>query len=202
MKNVIIIGAGGHGKVIADAVLAAGDNLLGFLDDHHRAETRCGFPILGTTKDYVNFPEAEFVLGFGEANLRETMARTMTGVKWHTVIHPSAIISKLGVTIGEGTVILAGAIVNPGTTIGRHCILNTAAVVEHDNRIGDFAHISVGAKLAGVVTIGKSTWVGVGAVVRNATTICDGCMIGAGAVVVKSIEERGTYVGVPARRMA
>ena len=201
MADVIIIGAGGHGKVIADIVLCAGNNLLGFLDDSKAGQTHAGFPVLGKQKDYVNYPDAEFVIAIGSAAAREKIAGEMAGVRWHTAIHPTAVISKLDVTIGEGTVVMANAVINPGAVIGDHCIVNTAAVVEHDNKIEDYVHISVGAKLAGVVTVGQSTWIGVGATVKNATSICGSCMIGAGAVVVKDIVEPGTYVGVPARRL-
>lgn len=196
-----MIGAGGHGKVIADIVLSEGHRLLGFLDDSRVGQTCLGFPVLGGTKDYVNYPNAEFIIAIGNAAVREQIANSMTGVTWHTAIHPSAVISHYDVTIGEGTVVMANAVINPGASIGRHCIVNTAAVVEHDNRIADFVHISVGARLSGTVTVGKATWIGVGAAVKNNTTICGGCMIGAGAVVVKDIEETGTYIGVPARRM-
>ena len=201
MKQVIVIGAGGHGKVIADIVLAAGDHLLGFLDDARAGQQILGFPVLGGIRDYVNYKDAEFVIAIGNAQAREQIASDLEGVRWYTAIHPSAVISPLEVTVGEGTVIMANAVINPGASVGRHCILNTASVVEHDNRIADFVHISVGAKLAGVVSVGKSTWIGVGAVVKNATSICADCMIGAGAVVVKDILESGTYVGVPARRI-
>lgn len=201
MAEVIIIGAGGHGKVIADIVLSAGNTLLGFLDDGKVGQSHVGFPVLGKQEDYVNYPNAEFLIAVGNAAARQRIAKEMAGVRWHTAIHPTAVISKLDVIIGEGTVVMANAVINPGASIGRHCIVNTAAVVEHDNIIEDYVHISVGAKLAGVVTVGKSTWIGVGAVVKNATAICENCMIGAGAVVVKDIVEPGTYVGVPARRL-
>lgn len=201
MTDVIIIGASGHGKVIADIILSGGNTLLGFLDDSKAGQTCMGFPVLGQVKDYVNYPDAEFVIGLGDAALREKIAASMPGVTWHTAIHPAAVVSRHDVTIGPGTVIMANAVVNPGTTIGKHCIVNTAAVVEHDNKIEDFAHISVGARLAGTVSVGKSTWVGIGAVVSNNLTLCGGCMIGAGAVVVRNIAEPGTYVGVPARRL-
>ena len=201
MKDVIIIGAGGHGKVIADIVLAAGDRLLGFLDDGRIGQKVLGFPVLGGIQDYVNYKGAEFVIAIGNAQIREQIASDLQDVRWYTAVHPAAVISPLEVTVGDGTVIMANAVINPGASVGRHCIVNTAAVVEHDNRIGDFVHVSVGAKLAGVVSVGKSTWIGVGAAVKNATSICGGCMIGAGAVVVKDITECGTYVGVPARRI-
>lgn len=198
MMDVIIIGAGGHARVIADIVRCSGDRVLGFLDD---AAPSADLPVLGKVKDYVNYPVAAFIIGIGNAAVRRKIAEQLAGVNWYTAIHPAAVISAEGVSIGAGTAVMAGAVINPGAVIGAHCIINTASVVEHDNRIGDFAHISVGAKLAGTVTVGEDTWVGIGAAVSNNVDICGGCMIGAGAVVVKSITEPGTYVGVPARRI-
>lgn len=201
MKEVIIIGAGGHAKVIADIVRCRGDRVLGFLDDAAHSNEVAGFPVLGMVESYANYPGAEFVIGIGNAAVRRRIAGQMGDVKWYTAIHPAAVVSDLDVSVGDGSVVMANAVINPGAVIGRHCIINTAAVVEHDNQIGDFAHISVGARLAGTVSIGKETWVGIGSVVSNNLNICGGCMIGAGAVVVKSITEPGTYVGVPARRV-
>ena len=200
MTDVIVIGAGGHARVIADIVRCRGDRLLGFLDDFAQVEVN-EIPVLGTVKDYVNYPDACFIIGIGNAAVRRKVAEEMKGVQWYTAIHPAAVVSGMNVCIGPGTAVMAGAIINPGATIGEHCIINTAAVVEHDNTIGDFVHISVGAKLAGTVTVGADTWVGIGTTVSNNLSICGGCMIGAGAVVVRSIQEPGTYVGVPARRI-
>lgn len=201
-QQVIVIGAGGHGKVVADIVLSRGDVLLGFLDDTREAgENLYGIPVLGKICDYVNYPNAKFVIGIGGANARRSIAKRLEGVGWYTAIHPTAVISSMDTEIGEGTVVMAGAIVNPCAKVGKHCILNTASSIDHDNRIGDFTHISVGAHLAGTVTVGEAVWVGVGATVSNNLDICDNCFIGAGAVVVRSITEPGTYVGVPARRI-
>lgn len=202
MKEVIIIGAGGHAKVIADIVLRSGDAVLGFLDDNpDRQSEICGIPVLGSVADYSKYLHAEFVVGIGNASVRRKIIEMMEDVNFYTAVHPTAVISSMDVTIGKGTVIMANAVVNPDTWIGDHCIINTAAVIEHDNHIGNYAHISVGAKLAGTVSIGEETWVGIGATVSNNISICDGCMIGAGAVVVSSIEEPGIYAGVPARRL-
>lgn len=202
MKDVIVIGAGGHGKVVADIVGRSGNRVLGFLDDNPQAPAQvAGIPVLGGVDRWVQYPDAEYLIAIGNAKVRRQLSEKLQGVRWHTAIHPSAVISDLGVSIGEGTVIMAGAIVNPGAAVGRHCILNTASVVEHDNAIGDYAHISVGAKLAGTVRIGDGCWVGIGAVVSNNLTVCSDCMIGAGAVVVKNITESGVYVGVPARKV-
>lgn len=201
MADVIIIGAGGHAKVIADIVLCQGHNVLGFLDDRPDAAGAYGIPVLGRVADYTRYLHARFLIGIGSAAVRQKLARQLQGVQWHTAIHPTAVVSRLGVTVGEGTVVMANAVINPGARIGDHCIINSAAVVEHDNDIGSFVHISVGARTAGTVTIGDGTWVGIGAAVSNGLTVCGGCMIGAGAVVVKNIDVPGTWVGVPARRM-
>lgn len=190
-KRVIVIGASGHGKVVADIVRANGDELLGFLDDDANKET------LGKVDDYNKYPDAEFVIGIGNGNVRKKIS--VLPLKWYTAVHPSAIISP-SAQIGEGTVVMPNAVVNADSTIGCHCIVNSGAIVEHDNIIGDYSHISVGAKLGGTVNVGKLTWIGIGATIINNVNICDECMIGAGAVVVKNIKEKGTYVGVPVRK--
>jgi sugar O-acyltransferase (sialic acid O-acetyltransferase NeuD family) len=201
-EQVIVIGAGGHGKVIADIVRCCGNTVLGFLDDSSQPPISvCGIPVLGKIESYVNYPDASFVIAIGNGTVRQRVAERLAGVKWHTAIHPGAVVSSMDTVIGEGTVVMAGAVINPGAVIGKHCIINTGAGVDHDNSIGDYTHISVGATLAGTVTVGHTVWVGAGAVVSNNISICDDCMIGAGAVVVRNIEKTGTYVGVPARKI-
>ena len=198
-SEVVIIGAGGHGKVITDIVLSAGDRVLGFLDDREGACVK-GFLWLGRIEAFSRYPNAEFIAAIGSAELREKLTAELGGIRWYRAVHSQAVVSPLDTEIGEGTAVMAGAIINPGARIGRHCIINTGAIVEHDNDIGDFAHISVGARLAGTVRIGAKTWVGVGASVRNNITICENVMIGAGGVVVNNITQPGTYTGVPVRR--
>lgn len=198
-KRVIIIGAGGHGKVVADIVIKSGDQLLGFLDDSASGEI-CGFPVLGKVGDYEKFSDAEFVIAIGNSVVREKFANSLCA-KWYTAIHPNAVVSSLGVEVGEGSVIMANVVINSCAKVGKHCIINTSAVVEHDNVIGDFSHISVGTKLGGTVNVGKHSWIGIGATVENNTLITDNCLIGAGAVVINDIRESGVYVGVPARKI-
>ena len=200
-KNVIVIGAGGHGKVIADIVLSSGDIVKGFLDDTAdlQGKSVVGFPVLGVTADYKNFMDCEFVIAVGNPYVREKISDLP--VKWYTAIHPSAVISSLGVEIGEGTVIMANAVVNPCAKIGRHCIINTGAMVEHDNLLENFVHLSPNCALAGTVKVGKSTHIGVGVCVKNNVNITHDCVIGAGAAVIKDIVESGTYVGVPVRKI-
>ena len=198
-KQVIIIGASGHGKVIADIVLKSGDKIIGFLDDFNQEKNFVGYPILGTTDDYKLYKDHYFIVAIGNADIRERIVSKLKDVKFYTAIHPTCVISSIGVSIGEGTVIMANAVINSCASIGKHCIINTSSVVEHDNVIEDYVHVSVGTKLAGNVHVGKSTWIGIGATVKNNVSICNDCMIGAGAVVVKDIKEKGTYIGVPAR---
>jgi len=201
-EQVIVIGASGHGKVVADIVRRSGDMLLGFLDDNETLPPKIvGIPMLGKVADYAKYPDVSFVIGIGNSAIREKIVRQLDDVRWYTAIHPSAAISTLDTQIGVGSVIMANAVINSSARIGAHCIINTASVVEHDNRVGDFTHISVGAKLGGTVSVGAHTWVGIGATVSNNASICDHCMIGAGAVVICDIKESGTYVGVPARKI-
>lgn len=201
MKDVIIIGVGGHAKVVADIVQCSGDNILGFLADFTDDNTFLNKPILGKDTDYKKFPNAHFIIAIGDPHVRELFVSMMHDIKWYTAIHPNAIISSIDTCIGEGSVIMANAVINPSAHIGKHCIINTGAIVEHDNRISDFVHISVGAKLAGKVSIGQRTWIGVGATVRDEITICDNCMIGAGSVIISNIDKSGTYVGIPASKI-
>lgn len=201
-ESVIVIGAGGHGKVIADIIESSGNHVKGFLDDNDDVQGKSviGFPVLGKTADYVNYQDCEFVIAVGNPNVRQKIAEALD-VKWHTAVHPRAVISKHDVEIGEGTVIMANAVINPSAKVGKHCIINTGAIVEHDNVLEDFVHISPNAALAGTVAVGKATHIGAGAAVINNITIADNCIIGGGAAVIGDITESGTYVGVPARRV-
>lgn len=198
MNRLIIVGAGGHGRVVADIAVKNGYTEIGFLDDH--ATGKCmEFPIWGTSADIVGMDDGstDFVIGIGNNAVRERIART-NDVNWVTLIHPSATVA-IGVRIGKGSVVMAGAVINACATVGEHCIVNTSAVVEHDNVIEDYVHVSPGARLGGMVRIGRLTHVGIGATVINNVDICEGCIIGAGAVVIRSLQTAGTYVGVPVR---
>lgn len=200
-KKIIIIGASGHGKVIADIVIKSGDDIIGFLDDGVEKGTLvAGIQVLGKIECYASYKDCEFVIAIGNQNVRKKIANKLP-VKWYTAIHPSAVISSLEVEVGEGTVIMANAVINSSAKIGKHCIINTASIVEHDNKLGDYVHISPNAALAGGVSVGKMTHIGVGACVKNNINIAPNCTIGAGAAVVKDISESGTYIGVPARKI-
>ena len=199
MNRLIIIGAGGHGKVVADNALKNGYTDICFVDDIMTGECM-GFSIVGVCSDLNNLNDGntDFVIGIGNNKIRKTIAEKYN-LNWVTLIHPTAQIGY-NVKIGSGSVINAYAVVNPCSQIGNHCIVNTAAIVEHDNTIDNYVHISPNAALAGTVTVGECAHIGIGASVINNIDICANCIVGAGAVVVKNIQESGTYVGVPIRK--
>lgn len=198
--SVILIGGGGHAKVLIDCIQTAGSQVAGILDDGIAAGTSIlGIPVLGKVGDYTKYMQHPFLIAVGSNSVRKRLAQELP-VQWYTAIHPSAVVSRYA-SVGAGTVVMPRAVINPGAVVGAHCIINTGAVVEHDNRIADFVHLSPAAALGGTVSVGEATHVGIGAAVRNNISICGGCTIGAGAVVVKDIAEPGTYVGVPAGRI-
>lgn len=200
MNRLVIIGAGGHGKVIADNAVKVGYTDINFVDD--RAVGACmGFPIIGTSNEIeaLNDGRTDFVIGIGNNGMRKTIAERYD-VNWVTLIHPSVQLG-LNVTVGAGSVVMAGAVINVCAVIGRHCIINSGAVVEHDNVLEDYVHISPNAALGGTVHIGEGTHIGLSAAVKNNIAICPKCTVGAGAAVVKNITESAVYVGVPARKL-
>lgn len=197
-NKLIIIGAGGQGKVVADIAIKLGYKDIAFIDDN--AKGNCmGFPILGNSSiiNGVNDDNTLFVIGIGKNEVRKQISEKYN-LNYATLVHPSAQIGN-GVEIGEGTVIMAGAVINAGAKIGRHCVINSTAVVEHDNRIDNYVHISPGALLGGTVSIGECTHIGIGAIIRNNITVCEDCVVGAGAVVVKNIIKSSVYIGIPAQ---
>lgn len=198
-KEVIVIGAGGHGKVIADIIIKSGDRVIGFLDDGCTEKNILGYPILGKTEDCLKYKDKEFFIAIGNNAVRKKISEKYNMLKFYTAIHPSAVIA-MDVEIGEGSCVMAGVVINTSSEIGRHCIINTGAVIEHDNMIGDYVHVSPNATSCGTVKIGNSTHIGAGAVIKNNITIANDIVLGCGSVVVDNITETGTYIGVPARK--
>ena len=199
MNRLVIIGASGHGKVIADIAEKVGYTEIVFLDDNPDM-IACGcYAVVGGCDKVDLYKEADFVVAIGNFAFRRKIQSDLRekGFRVVSLIHPAAIIAS-NVEIGVGSGVMAGAVINPYAKIGQGCIINTCASVDHDCQIGDYAHISVGAHIAGTVVIGDNTWVGAGATVINNVQIVNDCTIGAGAVVVKNIEQEGTYIGVPA----
>lgn len=198
MNRIIIIGAGGHGKVIADIALKNKYTEICFVDDKKKGEC-LGFPIIGVLDDLpaLNDNKTDFVIAIGDNLIRKSVAEKYN-LPWITLVHPSAQIAS-GIQMDEGIVVMAGAIINPGTVVKKHCIINSGAIIEHDNLIESYVHVSPNATLGGTVHVGSCTHIGLGAGIKNNIEICENCVIGVGAVVVNDLNKQGVYVGIPAK---
>lgn len=203
-KKLLIIGAGGHGKVVANIAKCLGIySEIVFLDDNEERQSVQGYPCKGTISDLeTEGKESEVFVAIGNAAIREKIFSFVNekGFKIPTLLHPDAVIGE-GVQIGCGTVVMAGVVINADARIGKGAIVNTSSSIDHDCVVEDFTHIAVGAHIAGNVKIGKGCWIGAGAVLNNNLSLTSGVTIGAGAVVIRDIIEAGTYVGVPARKL-
>lgn len=199
-KKLIIIGASGHGKVVANIAKLSGYEKVEFLDDNDTRSSCGNYNVVGKVEDYKKYRDSDFIVGIGNATIREKIQNLIIndGCNVVTLIHPNAVVAD-DTELGIGTVVMAGAVINSGSTIGNGTIINTCSSVDHDCTVEDFVHVSVGAHVAGTVYVAKKTWIGAGAIVINNINITKNCMIGAGAVVVRDIEHEGTYVGVPAK---
>lgn len=199
MRTLAIVGASGHGKVVADIAKKNCYSEIVFLDDDESIHECGSYPVIGNISQAGQI-DADVIVGIGNADIRKRIQESIPDEKLVTLIHPDAVVAE-DVVIGKGTVVMAGAVINPGARIGKGCIINTCSSVDHDCLVGDYVHIAVGSHLCGTVSVGSGTWIGAGATVSNNISICLNCMIGAGAVAIKDIKRTGTYVGVPARRM-
>lgn len=204
MKRLSILGAGGHGKVVADAAEFYGqwDEIV-FYDDAWPQKKECGpWRIAGSVQSFLETSPADsdVVVAIGNNAVRANTVSILreTGFTLASIIHPAAIVSKYA-NIGAGTVIFAGAIVNVEANIGLACIINTGATVDHECRLGQAVHISPGAHLSGNVSIGDTSWIGIGACVRQGIAIGRNVTVGAGAVVVSPLPDNVTVIGNPAK---
>jgi sugar O-acyltransferase (sialic acid O-acetyltransferase NeuD family) len=207
-KKVVIIGASGHGKVIAEALQRQGElELLGFVDDNPDIRgPLSGVDILGPRSALFRLKEerglAGVVLGIGANFVRASVAQELSSqhpdLFFATVVHPSAQIAR-DVVIGEGTVVMPGAVVNPGCRIGPHCIINTSASLDHDSELGAFASLAPGVRTGGGCRIGASSAIGIGAVLSHGVSIGDHTVIGAGSLVLQAIGAFKVAYGSPAK---
>ncbi|MDK2811708.1 MAG: hypothetical protein PWR27_2417 [Petroclostridium sp.] len=204
IDKLIIIGASGHGKVVADIARKMNKwQSIAFLDDDESIKISMGLEVIGKTADAFTYKdEADFFVAIGNNAIREKVQEMLIeeGLNVVSLVHPSAVIGT-DVEVGIGTAVMAGVVINISTRIGKGCIINTSSSLDHDNVLEDYVHVSPGASLAGTVRVRKGSWLGIGSVVSNNVNICSGCKVGAGAVVVKDITEPGTYVGVPVRKI-
>lgn len=205
MSGIAIIGAGGHGRVIATILQASNAEVAGFIDSGVKADLP--FPLLGGDEDIPRLKDegkiTSFIIGLGSIkggpSLRAKLFDQMIahGLTPSVAIHPMAILSP-GVKIGAGCAVMAGAIINTDTFIGKNSIINTGAIIDHDGQIGEHVHIAPGVTLSGNVTIGDHSLIGVGSTLRQGITIGENVTLGAGSVAVKDITDSVTAFGNPA----
>ena len=201
VKKLAIVGASGHGKVIAELAETLGYD-VNFYDDAYPSITHVEhWHIKGTFEDLLSLEQDETTafVAIGNNRIRESKVHLLNEKKFAlaTLIHPSANVSKYAL-IEYASVILAGAVVNAFATVGMGCIINSGAIVEHDCNVAEFAHISPNAALAGGVSIGKRSWIGIGANINQLLEIGYDTIIGAGSTVVKSIGSNVIAYGSPA----
>lgn len=203
MKRLAILGASGHGKVVADSAECAGWKEIVFYDDAWpKCETNGVWQVIGDTKALLNSLSRYdgIVIAIGQNSIRAKKQTELLahGAKLVNIIHPSAQVSQYA-ELGIGTVVMAGAVINVDSKLGASCIVNTGAMIDHDCTLGDGVHISPGAHLAGGVTVGDFSWIGLGANIRQLVKVGGEVVVGVGAVVVKDIIESCTVAGVPAK---
>ncbi len=207
MKKIIIIGAGGHAKVIADIIikrkkiLKENIKIEAFLDDKYTKEEVIyqGIPLIGTIKNINTLKKEDyyFIIAIGNNDIREKIANKYK-LKYYTAVHPDAILAE-DVKLGKGSVIMANTVINSSSIIADHCIINTSSIIEHDSKIDDFVHISPNTALAGNVKVGRKSWIGMGSSIIQGINIGENVRIGAGSVVLNDIEDNVTAYGVPCR---
>jgi len=204
MTGVLILGAGGHAKVVADILCCQGTPVMGFLDDDPATwgATRLGFPVLGGIATYRTHMPSGLILGLGDIAARRAVVERLGACArdlWCNAIHPHATVAN-SVRLGRGVAVMARSVVNPDAILGDHSVVNTGATVDHDCVIEAYAHIGPGAHLAGGIRVGAGTLIGVGANITPCLTVGDGAVVGAGSVVVDDIPAHVTVKGVPARQ--
>lgn len=204
MNNLLIVGAGGHGKVVVESVTKMKQwDKIAFLDDAYTEGSQCNdYPILGRLDSYIEFQNdyEDLFVAIGDNKLRLDYMKKFSKVGFNipNVIHPSAIISKKA-KIEKGIAIMANAVVNSSAIIGNGTIINTLASVDHDCRLYEGVHICPGVSLAGSVSIGKLSWIGIGSSIIEGINIGEEVVVGAGAVVIDDVSKKRVVAGNPAK---
>jgi sugar O-acyltransferase (sialic acid O-acetyltransferase NeuD family) len=203
MSKVLVLGAGGHALVVADALRASGHEVVGFLDDHDELHGSfiMGLPVLGPLRLALERDDL-LVMAIGDNATRKRVVQELNepDERYIAAIHSSAIMGW-GVQVASGAMVLGGVVLNPETHIGRHAIVNTSSSIDHHGVIGPYAHIAPGCHLAGHVTVEEGAFLGVGVSVVPGVTIGAWAVVGAGAVVLYNVPPGAVVVGVPARAM-
>lgn len=202
MKPLAVLGASGHGKVVAEIAELLGWNVIFFDDAFPEISALEVWQVKGTTADLLaslsDFDGCIVAIGNNEIRLDKTAMLQSKQANLVTLIHPLAVVSSYS-QVGVGSVVMAGAVINPFASIGLANIVNTGATIDHDCILGAGVHISPGANLAGAVSIGNKSWVGIGAVIKQSLLIGEKVTVGAGAVVVSNLPSNVVAIGVPAK---
>jgi len=203
-KPILIMGAGGHAKVLIDALKKLDRTILGILDPSPSMSTVLEIPVLGGNEELERYPPDQVDLINGLGSIKTVSSREQLfnkfkeqGYKFSSVIHPNAILSE-SCCLGEGVQILAGAIIQVGVELGKNVIVNTGSLVDHDCHIGEHCHIAPGVALSGNVKVGDKTHIGMCAAIIQGIEIGKECLIGAGSVVIRSIPDSAVAYGNPA----
>lgn len=202
MKKLAILGASGHGKVVADLAELLGYDCFFYDDAWPNKSQLSHWPIIGDTDGLTSkvheYDGVIIAIGHNETRCTKQKALSVVGAHFPVLVHPSAVISQYA-SLGSGTVAFAGVVVNADAKVKQGVILNTNCTVDHDCTIGSFSHISPGANLAGGVSVGSNAWLGIGAVVKQLVTVGSDAVVGMGAVVTKDVPAGATVVGNPAK---
>lgn len=193
MSKVYLLGASGHGKVVHDILTLNAIEVGGFYDKNPEIDQFIGLTVLGEDKIE---RETQLIITVGANSVRRNIARRFNKHTYLKAIHPNSLVAN-GISIGIGTVVMSGAVINPGATIGKHVIINTSASIDHDCLINDYVHISPGAVLTGSVYVGEGTHIGANATIIPNLKIGKWVTIGAGTVVLKDVPDYAVVVGNP-----
>ncbi|HFD3588895.1 acetyltransferase [Vibrio parahaemolyticus] len=202
-RTCAILGASGHGKVVAEIAELNGYTNIEFFDDRWPGLQNVEhWPVKGNSETLLKiaaqFDLTVIAIGNNKIRLEKQNQLSTAGAKFSVLEHPRATISQHS-QLDEGTVVMAGAVINPFVKVGKACIINTAATIDHDCSLADGVHVSPGCNIAGGVTIGEGSWLGIGSQVKQLISIGAGVTVGAGATVVNRVPDFQTVVGTPAQ---
>jgi len=200
--SLFVLGAGGHAKVLISTLFAVGYSVEGILDDDPEKQDRnmLGVPVVGSIKEYEG-EKINAVIGIGDNITRKKIVERMGDqMDYLSVVHPQSYVHS-SVSIAEGSVVFAGAVIQPDTVIGKHAIINTGATIDHDCVLSNYVHTAPGVHLAGLVNLSEGVFMGIASSVIVNKTVGKWSTIGAGAVVINDIPSRVTVVGVPAKQI-
>lgn len=207
-KPLIILGAGGHSKVLIEILKNSQVTIIGITDPLFEKGTEInGIKVLGNDNEINNYnpKEIELINGIGFIN-KDTKRNILyehfrkKGYIFNPLVHKSAILAD-DIELSEGIQILARAVLQPGSIIGENTIINTGAIIEHGSKVGRYSHVAPGAIILGDTEIGENSFIGAGAVIIQGVKIGNDCIVGAGGVIIKDVKDGATVVGVPAREV-